>query len=63
MTLRLTRCYLLLTEGRSPESIARQLSLAPALVREVASTLPVPRDAADDETAAHGQPLRGLNQP
>lgn len=40
MTLRLTRCWLMLREGDSPASVARQLALAPALVREVANVEP-----------------------
>lgn len=40
MTLRLTRAWLMLREGHAPETVARELALAPALVREVASVEP-----------------------
>lgn len=48
MTLRLTRCWLLIREGRSPESVARQLALAPAIVRGVAEIEPPAKDSFDE---------------
>jgi len=45
ITLRLTRCWLELGSGRSPDEVARTLALPSAVVREL-SALPPPSDPA-----------------
>lgn len=58
MTLRLTRCWLLIQEGRSPESVARQLALAPATVGSVATIEAPPKDPLNGNgMEGGGEPL------
>ncbi len=54
MTLRLTRCYLMLSEGRPAEGVARQLALAPALVRELEASLFAPSPPEGDRAGKVG---------
>ncbi len=56
MTLRVTRVWLMLQEGRTVEAVARYLSLSPAIVREVAGFASAVHEAASKAQAVRGEP-------
>ena len=59
MTLRVTRAWLMLQEGRSVEAVARYLSMSPALVREIGGHPSAVHEQAPHALSVRPEPARG----